>query len=760
MRIIVNYIRIQEEEGPQVQRKRVILALQQGLTALGACTSVLAQPPQTDLSGAPLASSPPCDGPTGTQNRSTAGANCSPVASGGLAQVTVQGVRSLLHDKLSEDLETTPQSISVVAAPLMSAQADNRLEDALRNVPGITLNAGEGAARGDSVNLRGFSAFNDFFLDGIRDAAVYSRDSFDLESVEVVKGPSAVLFGRGSTGGAINQVTKGPLPTDFANVDAQLGTNALYRTTADLNAQLPGHTGVRLNLMGESSAIAERDQARNRRFGIAPALSLALGEQDSLTLAYLHQQENDIPDVGMPFVDGRPAPIPPVPRAADFGLASDRSSAFDDIFTARYRHAFNNNLSLADTLRYANYQFGYQFDSPNFGGRPPAPGEPLSSLLIGRDAPDSAGLQTNLDDQIDLTAHFATGFLRHALVTGIELARQSSSIDRYVNPFDENNAWVPETSLLAPNPYQARPSEPVASITDTLAPSGGLYLIDTMSFNPYIDLVAGARYDYFSADYHQRSLASGTLLRLSELNRVGSPRAALLIKPTPRQTYYFSYGTSFDPSAEALTLTTRTADLGPVKAHSYELGAKTELRGGALLLTGALFRTEVDNAQTNDPDNPTITVLNGNERVEGFEFGATGYLTPHWELYSGYTYLDGRTLASGTVADVGKVMANTAHDALTLWTEYELAGGWELGTGGNWLSGRYADSAERAYVPGYVTWNAMAAYRLSPRASLQLNGLNLLNRLYFDGLYYTSVSENHIIPAPGRSLILSVHLTL
>ena len=745
---------------------RCTAVLQRTLSLLGACAStLLGNPAHADSGAAPPASPSPEDQPDkaaaglspGQGVTLLATANGSTLPSS-LTQVIVTGVRSLLHDKLSEDAQSTPQSITVVTNQLMASQADNRLEDALKNVPGITLNAGEGAARGDTVNLRGFSAFNDFFLDGIRDAAVYTRDSFDLESVEVVKGPSAILFGRGSTGGAINQVSKAPLLTEFGQVDTEFGSNDLYRATADMNATIGTAAAARLNVMGESSATAEREDVRNRRWGVAPALGFGIGEQDSLTLVYLHQQEDDVPDVGIPFVNGRPAPVPPVPRNADFGLASDRTTADDDIFTGRYTHEFNAQLSLADTLRYANYQFNYQFDAPNFGKAPPSATEPLGSILVGRDSPSSSGVQTNLDDQIDLTARFSTGLAAHTLVTGIELARQTSSIDRYVNPFN-NNTWIPETPLLDPNPNETHPVEPVSSTQDTSSPSGGAYLIDTVGLGPYVDLIGGFRYDYFSANYKQLTEASGALLHLQELNRVGSPRAALLIKPTPQQSYYLSYGTSFDPSAEALTLTTKTAGLGPVKAKTYEAGAKTEWLHGGLSLTGAVFHTEVDNAQTNDPDNPTITVLNGNERVNGLEIGATGHLTRHWEIFSGYTYLDGRTIASGTAADVGKVMPNVAHNALNLWTEYEFTGGWELGGGANWLGYRYADSAQAAYVPGYVLWNAMAAYKVSRNLRLQLNGFNLFNKFYFDGLYYTSLAENHAIPGPGRSVAISARFS-
>ncbi|HEV2272105.1 MAG TPA: TonB-dependent siderophore receptor [Steroidobacteraceae bacterium] len=679
------------------------------------------------------------------------------ISVGDLSQVTVNGVRTLLHEKLAEREQNAPQSITVVTDQLMAAQGTTNLEDALRNVPGITLNAGEGAARGDTVNLRGFSAFNDFFLDGIRDSAVYTRDDFDLQSVEVLKGPGAVLFGRGSTGGAINQVSKAPLLIPFENVTAELGSNDLYRAAADLDTPIGSTAAVRLNLMGQSSAVAERDDVRSRRWGVAPAVAFGIGERDSLVLAYLHQQEDNIPDTGIPFVDGRPASVP---RSAFFGLASDTATTDVDIFTARYRHDFSDSVSLDDTLRYGRYQFDYQFESPNFGDDPPTATTPLTAVLVGRDAPDSAGVATNLDDQLDLTAHFQTGFIAHTLVAGVEIARQTAEIDRYRNPFDSDANWVRETALLDPDPNEIRPAEPVTSKQDTVAPSGGAYVIDTLAIGQYVSLTGGFRYDDFSASYKSLTLQSGTLLRLHELNRLGSPRASLIIKPTPRQSYYLSFGTSFDPSAEALTLTTTTAALGPVKARSFEVGAKSEWLNGGLMLTQAVFRTQVDNAQTNDPDNPTITVLNGNERVDGVELQAIGHLTRRWEIASGYTYLDGRTLASGTFADVGKVMPNTAHNQLNLWTEYDLPAGWEVGAGGNWLSHRFADGAETAYVPGYVVWNAMVSYDASPRLRLQLNAYDLFNKLYYDGFYYTGPAENHIIPGAGRSVALTLHWKL
>jgi catecholate siderophore receptor len=674
-----------------------------------------------------------------------------------LGSITVSGVRPLLSDKLSGDLQDVPQSVTVVTPELMAAQATTRLEDALKNVPGITLNAGEGAARGDTVNLRGFSAFNDFFLDGIRDAAVYNRDSFDLESVEVVKGPSATLFGRGSTGGAINQVSKAPTLAGFDLLNAEVGTNHEYRGTADIDVPFGAASAFRFNAMKEHSDVADRDIVQNRRWGLAPSIAFGIGEADSLIVAYLHQEEDDVPDAGIPFANGRPAPVP---RDAFYGLASDRATSEVDVGTVRYKHEFSPGLSIADTLRFGHYEFDYQDTMPNYGTSPPLPGVPLDTVLVGRDAPDSSGTQTNLTNQTDITARFATGAISHALFAGLEFTRESADLARYLNPFNSDNDWIPETPLLDPDPFEARPvARPITSQQNTIAHSAAAYATDTMSFGPYVDLVAGVRFDHFSADYLQNTYTTGAVLDLDHVDNVTSPRAALIVKPTPAQSYYFSYGTSFDPSAEALTLTTKTANLGPVKAKSFEVGAKNSWLDGKFSTTAAAFHTEVDNAQTNDPDNPTITTLEGNERVNGLELGANGYLLEHLELIAGYTYLDGKTTASGTPAYVGKEMPNVARNALNLWTEYELSEQWEVGTGGNWLGPRYADSGETARIPGYVVWNAMASYRVSKLVSLQLNVNNITNKLYYDNAYYTSASENHVIPGAGRTAKLSVRVS-
>ncbi len=677
------------------------------------------------------------------------------------SQITVNGVRSVTRDKLAEDANKAPQSITIVSHEVLVQQATSRLQDALRNVPGITLNAGEGAARGDTVNLRGFSAFNDFFLDGIRDAAIYNRDSFNLDTIEVLKGPSAVVFGRGSTGGAINQVSKAPTLAPLWSGTLVGGTNSEIRGTADIDQPIGPDAAIRVTAMGERSKVTDRDLVSNHRWGIAPSVTFGITGPDTVTLEYYHQEENDIPDVGVPFINGKPAQVP---RNVDYGLASDRFRSVVNIGTARYRHEFSSVVSISNTIRYADYTNLDRFNAPNFGyhNTPGAPtaATPLSSILVGRDSPSSQDHRTNLTDQTDLTANFKVFGLSNTLVAGTEFSREQDKSIRDVNPFGTATE-TPATPLLDPNPYETAPNaiEPGKTLGKTTAYESGAYIIDTLHLGSLFDVIGGLRYDRFSAHYRPTALVAGvsasSLTPLDHIDHKWSPRASIVFKPTDHQRYYFSYGTSFDPSAEALSLSTKNASLAPVTAKSYEIGAKLDWMNGKLVTTAALFRTQINNAQITDPDEPTLLILAGNERVDGLELGVTGYLTSKWEITAGYTYLNGKTVGPSYSPDLGFQLQNTAKNAVNIWTEYEFSDHFELGVGGNYLGKRYADLQQQAVLPSYVLVNAMAAYTVDRRLTFRVNVNNVFNKLAWQNSYYTSAEENHAIPAPGRTALFT-----
>ncbi len=677
----------------------------------------------------------------------------------GAGRITVTGVRSVTRDKLAEDALKAPQSITIVGHELLVQQATSRLVDALRNVPGITLNAGEGAARGDTVNLRGFPAFNDFFLDGVRDAAIYTRDSFNLDSIEVLKGPSAVVFGRGSTGGAINQVSKAPSLAPLWSGTLVGGNNDEIRSTADINQPIGSAAAIRVNAMGERSKVNDRDLISNHRWGIAPSIALGIGGRDSFTAAYMHQEETDIPDVGVPFIAGKPAKVP---RNLDYGLASDRFRSVVNVGTVQYRHAFSSAFSVSNTLRYGDYTALNRLNAPNFGysGSPGAPGAdtPLASVLVGRDSPASQNHRTNLTNQTDITANFRTGAISHTLVAGTEFSRERDDMLRFVNPFGTSGE-TPATPLLAPDPTATAMTPLGETRGRTTAYAAAAYIIDTMHIGTHFDVIGGLRYDRFSAHYRPTALIAGVspdkLMPLDHVDREWSPRASLVWKPTDHQRYYFSYGTSFDPSAEALSLNSSTANLAPVIARSLEVGAKLDWLHGRLVTTAALFRTQINNAQVTDPDHPTRLVLAGNQRVNGLELGITGRITKHWEITAGYTWLDGKTIASTAAADVGKQLPNAARHAVNLWTEYEFSPHFELGVGGNYVGKRYADFAQAAVLPAYVIVDAMAAWTIDRHLTLRVNVNNMFNKLAWQSSYYANSEENHVIPSPGRTVLFT-----
>jgi catecholate siderophore receptor len=658
---------------------------------------------------------------------------------------------------LSGKLIDTPQSVDVIPEQVLHQQGVTTLEEALKNIPGITLNSGEGGAHGDTVNLRGFPANDDFFLDGMRDTGFYTRDAFDLESLEVYKGPASTLFGRGSTGGVINQVSKTPKLSPFDTVSATLGTDNEKRVTADLNQPLGEDMAFRLNLMGIGTHVEDRDAVKNDRWGVAPSFAIGLGQKTTLTLNYLHQQEDDIPDFGIPFFDNRPAPVP---RNFYYGIRSDDRVQSDvDIGTARLTHEFNDGITFNESVRVGNYGYLTRQTAPHYGATVPPGDTPLGQVQIFADRPSQGGVVKTAETDSDLTFKFATGPFTHTLIAGFEYDHEEADVNRYFN----NMASIPPATLLDPtfnvaglNVHQTQITQVSAVKTDTLAG----FLTDTIKFGSQWSLVAGVRYDNFAAtavtDKFATATAPATITNLAHTDNITDPRVALVYSPTETYSFYFSYGTSFDPSAENLTLSTTTADLAPEKDRTFEIGVKSLWLKGLLSVTAAVFNTEETNARVTDPIT-NAPELEGDLRVNGLEIGATGYITPNWEIIAGYTYLDARTLATpGTPANqVNQGLPNTAHNQANLWTVYDFTDDVHAGFGVNYLGKRDADNIGMNKIPGYVTFDGMAQWRLTPRITMQLNGYNLLDKYYFTNAYDSSPVENHVLPGAGRTFTLT-----
>lgn len=652
--------------------------------------------------------------------------------------------------KYQQPLIDTPQTINVVSQQTIQAQGVSTLRDTLRNVAGISLAAGEGGAQGDNLTIRGFTARNDLFIDGMRDFGSYYRDPFNTEEVEVLQGPSSVTFGRGSTGGIVNQASKTPGLSRFLSAGLQFGTDATRRATMDLNlpvSALGSGAAFRLNAMGTIGNVAGRDLAENRRAGFAPSLALGLGTPTRLTFSYFHQNEDDIPDYGLPWLFNGPAPVN---RANYYGLRdANFLRTYADIGTVKAEHDVNGNVTVRNQLRYASYSRDMLITEPQLKGVTLA--TPLADMQVTRHEIAVNSTETFLDDQLDLIARFETGPLKHSLVTGIEAGRETSDPTR-------PNYNAPQTSLLDPDPGQRlNPNPSISSRVHDTAISAGAYAVDTISIGTKWDLTAGLRFDRFDNTYDQ------TIAPVSHLHRLDEKptwRAAAVYKPVAAGRFYFDAGTSFNPSAETLSLNAGNANVAPESNKTYEFGTKWDLNKGRVTVNGSWFRTIKENARESDPANPLLYVLAGTQRVNGVEADIRGRVTSRWDILASYAHLDSRVVESRFYPGaVGYPLANVPANTFAYWNEYHLPRNFELGLGANYESSRTASSTTPVdpvtglvrEVPGYWVFNAMVGHPINDHIAIQVNVYNLANRYYYDQIH-----PAHIVPGPGRSALVDL----
>jgi catecholate siderophore receptor len=653
------------------------------------------------------------------------------------------------------------QSTDAVDQKALAEQNLSLVQDALRNVPGITLNAGEGGSHGDSVNLRGLSIPDSFFLDGVRDIGQYQRDTFNTDSLAVLLGPASALFGRGSTSGVINSVSKQPMLTPLAAFSVSGGQIDYWRGTGDVNVPLSESAAARITLMDQANGVVERDQVRYHRYGVAPTLSLGLETATRLTLSYYKEEENNLPDYGIPFIDGVPAHVE---RSNYYSLANyDRTRTNTNIGTIRFEHDFADGITLSDSLRYANYGFEYLVTGPFLGNDftpPPPPGTPYAAIAISRDQPSSAGTTSLAINRTDLTTKFDLGGVKHTLTGGLEVSKEQSNVNRFQNGLDD----IPPTPLLNPVPYFVPPTP----LTPNSNPKGrgsdvSLYALDSIALSAKWDVDAGLRWDRFKSSFSE--VFSGTAFERTDT--FISPRAAVIYKPDAEQSYYFSYGTSQNPVIEYLIVAPSDQSLSPEKNNTLELGGKVKILHGAAQLTGALFDTRVSNARISDPNDPTVQQAPFDQQVKGVEIGIEGHVTESWEVSANYTHLNDKITSVSTplsqggyapapgsnASSRGKFAPNTPHDALNFWTTVEPSAAWTIGGGFTAVSHRFADTENTAGVPAYVVFNAMTSYEVNPHFKLQLNLNNVTDKLYFTSIYFVGIAENHALPAAGRTLI-------
>ncbi|HVZ82100.1 MAG TPA: TonB-dependent receptor [Terracidiphilus sp.] len=715
-------------------------------------------------------------------------------------------------DKFTEPLIETPQSVTIVPQFVMKDQALSTLRDSLRNVPGISLAAGEAGAQGDNLTIRGFTARNDIFLDGIRDFGSYYRDSFNYEQVDVLEGPAGVQFGRGSTGGVVNQESKVPETEQFVDVQPQFGTDLTRRITADINSPLSSELGgsaFRMNVMAQEGGVAGRDDAELRRFGIAPSVSIGMDTKTRATLSYFHLSEDDTPDYGLPWLFNK---VSPANRHSYFGFPDENYlKTNDDVMTLRVEHEFSPNLNLHTIARAANYPRQAQITEPQICSNasasvpvgtvvsslptlaynssltcPYTPDTPAEDITqVNRNQIQVKSVEGDLWDQTEITAHFDVHGVRNALVAGVEGGQEISNPIRTSYTINKVNT-VPDTTLLDPNEDQPFAGTGyITSIVHTKSKSVGLYFVDTMKLSRFFELSGGARWDRFDTGYNlyqpTAPPAGGTVTApvgpISRLDEQPSYRAAFVYKPSARGSVYFDYGTSFDPAAESLSLSVglTNSSAEPEENESYEAGAKWSFLNERLLAEGAWFRTEKDNARETDPTNSNNIVAAGNQVVKGVQLSLVGRLPQNMDLVIGDAYLDSAVISSKFFpAAVGYPLANVPKQTFNLFVTHRLPLRLTGGLGGNYVGARTASSTvpyvptgyapnpngpgyvvtsvAMKQVPGYWLFSAMLRRPISEKLELQANVNNLLNRYYIDLPH-----PSHLIPGAGASALIGLN---
>jgi catecholate siderophore receptor len=732
-----------------------------------------------------------------------------------LDEMVVEGqvVPKASSPKYTQPLLDTPQTIQQLSTEVIEGQNLLNLRDVLSTLPGITFGAGEGGGGyGDSINLRGFSANNDITVDGIRDSAQYTRtDTFNLETVEVINGANSVNSGAGAVGGTINLVSKAARQGDLTRVQGGIGTDSYARGTVDSNLQFGESSAVRINGMIHRNDAPGRDHEQFDRWGIAPSLAFGLDTDTTVTLSYLHQEDDNLPQYGVPYYNG--APLSGVDPSTYFGYHNVDTQEIDvDQFTAKIEHRFSDALYLTNQTRQADIDQTLIVDPPQgsyclANGANPATGGACTfgtgatafTLQPGQYQPSGPRGNTRITNntiainQTDFVGNFDTGAIHHDLVTGFSISHESydlSTGNSLRNPGGATpNPVLPVMNLFDPDTFWSGPVNYVATSQQRgELDNRALYALDTLQFSEQWALNLGARYERNEGSHRTDTIATnGTIAPGAEVvndDNLFSYRGGLVFKPSATTSLYLSYGNSKTPSKASVNgactsgaagnLGTNNCNVDPETAVVTELGGKWDLFDARLSLTAALFRNDRQNYRVSDPNNPNNPSgeqqLDGEARVEGLILGASGRIQDNWMVYANYAFLDSEVLqgvsdnqaGQGLDYTRGDHLTNTPEHSLGLWTTYDLSSQWQVGYGANylgkvWLTQHSATNPSGPLVtaPGYVTHRAMVNYRWTRDFSLQLNATNLL-----DKEYYTRPRNNGwATPGDARSVVLTASYT-
>ena len=654
--------------------------------------------------------------------------------------------RSATATKTDTPLNEVPASISVVPSSVMRDQAMQGMGDVFRYVPGVLMHQGEGNR--DQIVIRGTSTTADFYVDGVRDDAQVFRDLYNLERVEILKGPAGMIFGRGGAGGVVNRVTKKPTLDPLGELRFTVGSWNQVRGAVDIGNRFGDSSAWRLNAVDEHSGSFRKD-VELKRWAVNPTATLQ-SESTILTLGYEHLDDERTADRGIPSQNGQPYSTDP--RNFFGNAGQSRAYSYVDSAYAIVDHDMGARRTVRNTFRATHYDKYYQNVYP--GSAVAADGTMTLSAY------NNANQRTNFFNQTDLIMKLGgAGSMEHTLLTGLELGRQDSTNKRNTGFFGAATS----ATVLATSPFAVATNfRPNGTDADNNVKANilGIYVQDQVALTNEWKAIAGLRYDRFKVDFDDRRSLTAPV-DLSRTDTGWSPRAGLIWAPSVGQTYYASYSYSFLPSGEQLSLATTTADLEPEKAVNYEAGARWDLRP-RLTLSTAVFRLDRKDVHVADPANPGTFVKSGRQRVDGMEVGLQGEVTRDWLVYGGYAYLNGRIkepISSGTAATAASIVPAgnriglVPRNMASLWNRFNLGEGWGTGLGLIYQGASYTSFNNTVTLPSFYRVDGAVYYAFSGRkAWLQFNVENILNKRY----YPTVDGDNNISPGAPRNARLTL----
>jgi catecholate siderophore receptor len=645
---------------------------------------------------------------------------------------------SVTATKTDTPLIDIPQTINVVTREQLDDQAHHSLADILRYIPGTTVGQGEGNR--DQITLRGQNTTADFFLDGVRDDVQYYRGLYNIERVEILKGPYALIFGRGGGGGIINRVQKSPVIDDFIYAGpASINSFGAYDASVDLNTPLSGAAAVRINAVYESLD-SHRDYVGGERYAGNPYVAFNLNDAWKFGLSYEYVNDDRTTDRGIPSIaTGAGQPNRPISGYRDqfFGTPGVNRTQFEaQIAKLRLDGQLATNLSFSGTMLYGDYDKTYV----NVYANGAASAQNGTVALAAYSDPTQ---RENFIAQGNLIWDVETGPLAHKILVGAEYGDQQSANRRF------NGALSSSTLNLANPVFPTVAFNMVTRDTVSDVTFSSVYVQDQISVGDHIDVVAGLRYDSF--DISGTDLLPAIDRPFARKDDKISPRLGVIFKPQENISLYSSYSQSFLPRSgdQFLSLTVSQENLAPEKFTNYEIGAKWDVQPN-LNLTLAVFQLERSNATTPDPLNPLASINIGKTRTQGVELAATGKITSLWQVHGGYSYQDAKLVGNNSVR-LGQVPKQQA----SLWNRYDLYPNFAVGLGIIHQSSQFAairTTTNTTKLPAFTRIDAALFYDVSDTVQLQMNVENLL-----DANYYSDAHNNNNIstgaPINGRFTI-------